>query len=140
MMKKIISLFIVLSILLSVAGCTSNSNSDEKISSKEDATSSEWSLSDVNSYYGDTFGQGNIIDVNVEVAEEDWQAILDNPIAEEFYPADITVNGTTVENVGFRVKGFSSLTSVAKSDSDRYGFKVKTDKYEEGQTLNGFNC
>lgn len=41
MMKKIISFFIVLTTLLSLAGCTDNANSDEKISSEADAASSE---------------------------------------------------------------------------------------------------
>ena len=98
-----------------------------------------WALQDTENYYDGVFGDNGIISVNVEISEENWKSLCDNATAEEYYPADITVNGLTLENVGFRTKGFSSLTTVANSESDRYGFKVKTDKYVEGQTLNGLD-
>ena len=52
-----------------------------------------------------------------------------------FFRRSFTLPDTAFLNT----KGFSSLTMVASSTSDRYGFKIKTDKYEKGQTLNGLD-
>ena len=133
-MKKIgLILSVMFCVSIFITGC--NGNKDKL----EDSNNSTIILADEEKYYGDTFGQGDIIDVKVEIDEDDWAGILANPTEEEFHSANITVNGTSIENVGFRTKGFSSLTTVAQSDSDRYGFKIKTDKYEDKQTLNGLN-
>ena len=99
----------------------------------------EWALQDTGDVYGKVFGDNEIISVNVDISEEDWKDICDNAASEEYHSADVTVNGVKLENVGFRTKGFSSLTSVANSTSDRYGFKIKTDKYVKGQTLEGLD-
>ena len=98
-----------------------------------------FALQDSEKYYGGVFGDDEIISVNVEISEDDWKDLCENAVKEEYYSADITVNGVTLTNVGFRTKGFSSLTTVANSTSDRYGFKVKTNKYVKGQTLNGLD-
>jgi len=70
----------------------------------------------------------------------DWQTMLDNATAEKYISADVTINGTTVSNVGIRPKGNSSLSSVARDDtSDRYSFKIKFDEYVEDQTWLGLD-
>ena len=111
----------------------------ENKSSDAENMNYSWALQDTENYYGDLFGDGEVIKVEVTVSEENWKDLCENAKDEEYYPADITVNGVTLENVGFRTKGFSSLSMVASSDSNRYGFKVKTDKYVKGQTLNGLD-
>jgi len=136
--------------LLGMSGCSSQSQSASTSSSGSNGTSvlktasskmlsSFQALSDENSYYGNVFGNGSIVDINVEISEDDWQSILDNATLEEYHSANITVNGTIVKNVGFRTKGFSSMQSVAQSGGSRYGFKVKFDKYVKNQTLHGLS-
>ncbi len=146
MKKRLLTAILALCLLFSISACGSSANKAETSSTTgtnkttaASATSAIGALADNEKVYGNTFGQGNIIDVKVELSDEDWQDIKDNAKAEEYHSANITVNGTTVKNVGFRTKGFSSLNSIANSDSDRYGFKVKTDKYVDGQTLNGLD-
>ncbi len=97
------------------------------------------SLADLDGYYTDTFVPGEISEINIEIDEEDWADLCANAMNESYYQVDITVNGTTVTDVGFRTKGASSLRSVASSDSDRYGFKIKFDEYVNDQTLNGLD-
>lgn len=63
--------------------------------------------------------------------------MLSNPLKEEYHRADITINGETFYNVGIRTKGNTSLSQVASSDSERYSFKVKFDKYVNGQSYYG---
>ena len=135
--KRLISLTIIICIIISLCACSNTTEDNEQAG--DTTTSPLTALSDSSKYYGTTFGQGNIIDINVEISDDDWQDIKDNATAEEYHTANITVNGTTVNNVGFRAKGFSSLTSVANSDSDRYGFKVKMDEYVDNQLLNGLD-
>lgn len=136
MKNKVIALLLCASMTVSLASCASGSSQSQQKSSYEAAAEV---LSDSQNTYGTVFGQGSIINVNVQISADDWQTLRDNAEEEEYYSADITVNGTMLKNVGFRAKGFSSLTSVARSDSDRYGFKVKTDEYVKGQTLNGLD-
>lgn len=133
MIKRSFALLLIVSILISLCACGKVAKEEENQSG---SAASIAMLADTEQYYGTAFGQGDIIDINVEISEEDWQTIKDNAEDEEYYSANITVNGTTVENVGFRTKGFSSLTSVANSESDRYGFKIKFDEYLD-QSLNG---
>lgn len=81
-----------------------------------------------------------IMSFEISVDAADWQTLLDNATDKEYIPADITINGTTIENVGIRAKGNSSLSSVARDDTtDRYSFKIKFNEYVKGQTWLGLD-
>ena len=84
------------------------------------------------------FIKDEVGEVRITLDEDDFQEIIDHPTDEEYTNADVDYNGETVTNIGFRTKGNSSLTSVASSDSDRYSFKLKLDKYIDGQNLSGY--
>ena len=88
-------------------------------------------------YETSLFNTKNIIDIDVSISDDDWNDLLENPTDETYYTCDVTVNGTTYSNVGFRAKGNTSLSMVASSDSDRYSFKIKFDKYDDNQTCDG---
>ncbi|WNY22835.1 hypothetical protein MmiHf6_01200 [Methanimicrococcus hongohii] len=88
-------------------------------------------------YEDEIFDQSMITSISIDISEENWAAILANPTAEEFYQANVTINGETFYAVGIRTKGMTSLSQVASSDSDRYSFKIKADKYVDGQTFFG---
>lgn len=89
--------------------------------------------------YASIFEKDSVIDIKINLSEEDWNSMLDDPEAEEYKSASVTVDGNTVGNVGFRTKGNLTLRSVANSDSDRYSFRIKMDKYVDGQTLLGLD-
>ncbi len=65
--------------------------------------------------------------------------MLDTAAEEQYISADVTINGQTVENVGIRPKGNSSLAQLVNSESDRYSFKIKFDEYVKGQTWEGLD-
>ena len=91
-------------------------------------------------YVTTIFDDDKVIEINIEMSEDDWQEMIDNASAEEYTSANITVNGTTYTNVGIRPKGNSSLSQiVADSTTDRFSFKLKFDKYIDGQTLDGLS-
>jgi hypothetical protein len=139
--KFIIVGFVILLLVAIMSGCSDDTEIEyTAIATPEVYDNSAFPLADASSYYGDAFGDGEVIDIYVNITDSDWDDILDNPEAEEFYSADVVFNGTELTNVAFRTKGNSSLTSVAQdSDSDRYGFKIVTDKYVDDQTISGLN-
>lgn len=85
------------------------------------------------------FGGKNMIEINFELDESDWESLLKNAVAEEYCTADVTVNGKTYAKAGIRPKGNTSLFMVASTDSDRYSFKVKFDEYVDGQNCDGLS-
>ena len=86
--------------------------------------------------YEDIFQKDQIIDIHIEIAEEDWQSMMENPTLEEYKSATVTVDGETVENVGVRTKGNSSLSI---NENNRYSLRVKFDKYVKKQYLLGLD-
>lgn len=91
-------------------------------------------------YVTTIFDDDKIIEINIEMDETAWQEMLDNASAEEYTAANITVNGTTYNNVAIRPKGNSSLSQIVMDDTtDRYSFKIKFDEYVDGQTLDGLS-
>ncbi|MED1795497.1 CotH kinase family protein [Brevibacillus nitrificans] len=89
-------------------------------------------------YATDVFDQSKVTTVDISVDEADFTKMLENPLDEEMYSADVVINGEKVENVGFRTKGNLTLRSVAQmEDSDRYSWKIDFDKYVDEQNLHG---
>lgn len=79
-----------------------------------------------------------ITEISIDIEDTDWQWLLDNATEEEFRSCNITINGETFNKVGIRPKGNTSLSQVASDDTtDRYSFKIKFDKYVDGQTYKG---
>ncbi|MCP3997026.1 MAG: hypothetical protein GY722_18480 [bacterium] len=59
----------------------------------------------------------------------------------EYFLADITIDGVTIEDVGVRIKGNSTLRSALQSgaDPDDLPFLVKLAEYNPGVTYQGFS-
>ena len=83
-------------------------------------------------YVQKLFTQDSVHEIDIQIAEDAWQDMLENPLEEEFHQADVVIDGEVMGNVGIRTKGNTSLTSVANSDSDRYSFKIDFDYYDDG--------
>lgn len=91
-------------------------------------------------YESTLFDTSEIMTVNIIMDEDQWQELLDNAISEEYYACDVEINGEKIPNVGIRTKGNTSLSSIANDpDTDRYSFKIKFDKYVDGQTCMGLD-
>jgi hypothetical protein len=90
------------------------------------------------------FDPGHLIQVEVTMAPEDWQAlrishrvtgedfskIVEKPY--EYYPADVTIDGQRIEKVGIRKKGF-----FGSAISTRPSLKLKLNEYVKGQEFSG---
>ena len=85
------------------------------------------------------FPKDKVTEVKITIDEDDFRDMLDNAATEEMKTVSVDYNGIKMDNVGFRTKGNSSLSSVANSDSDRYSFKLSFDEYISSQTMMGIS-
>ncbi len=115
-MKKILSL--IISFLISLTG---------------------FGGADAKTTYKDIFKKDSVIDVKIEIDEADLQDMRNYPENEEYHTANISVDGVEVQNVGIRTKGNMTLRSVANSDSERYSYRIKFNKYVKGNKLLGLD-
>ncbi len=140
----LISFLLVLAVAWMLTGCsTLISNSDREVSTSVSASANKDSGSGTQNTapeYADEIDKTQIMTFEISVDTVQWQTMLDNAEAENYIPADITINGTTIKNVGIRPKGNSSLSSIVRDDTtDRYSFKIKFDEYVDGQTWLGLD-
>jgi len=92
----------------------------------------------ITEYQKRMFGD-EVITLDIQVSQEDWQSLLDNAQTKEWISGDIIINGERFSTVGIRTKGNSSLSQVANSESDRYSLQFKLNKYVKGQTYYGLD-
>ena len=86
------------------------------------------------------FDTSSVLEVNIRMDEADWNDMLANATAEEYYQCDVEIGGTTFYRVAIRPKGNTSLTSIANDPTtDRYSFKLEFDHYVDGQTCFGLD-
>jgi len=125
-MKKI--MIIILVLILALTGCTNieTSSVEETISQSIEESTMDYEV---------LFEEGIVHEIYIDIVDENWDYMMENPLEEEFVEADITVDGYTVENIAIRTKGNSTLRDVSNSDSDRYSFKIKVDEYEDQKLL-----
>ena len=152
-MKRKISIIMCLALILSIAtGCTNTENTAESSSvSGNGSVISESSAdnlenigssaenTEITTEYQEKLFNGNVINIDITCDESDWQEMLSNAQSKPYISVDMNINGETFENVGIKPKGNSSLTQVVSSDSDRYSFKIKFDKYNKEQTCYGLD-
>ncbi len=92
-----------------------------------------------NESYSEVFDGKSIIDVKITISDENLSDMREYAANEEFHTADVEIDGKKIENVGIRTKGNMTLNSVSRSDSDRYSYKIKFDKYVKKQTYLGLD-
>ncbi|MCR4651510.1 MAG: CotH kinase family protein [Lachnospiraceae bacterium] len=91
-------------------------------------------------YETELFDADEVISVDIQMDQDDWETMLSNVMSEEYYVCDVVVNGLKVFNVGIRPKGNTSLSSIAMDpDSDRYSLKLEFDHFVEEQTCYGLD-
>ncbi len=91
-------------------------------------------------YESKLFNTDEVISIDIRMDEDDWEAMLNNPLSEEYYVCDVVINGQKIKNVGIRPKGNTSLSAIAMdADNDRYSLKLEFDHFVEGQTCYGLD-
>ena len=86
------------------------------------------------------FNTDEVISIDIQMDEEEWEKMLSNATSEEYYICDVVINGTKINNVAIRPKGNTSLSAIAMDpDSDRFSLKLEFDHYVDGQTCYGLD-
>jgi spore coat protein CotH len=83
-----------------------------------------------------------VITIDIQVNEDDWQGLLDNAQAKEWIPADLIINGQKFSTIGIRTKGNSSLSMgnrMGGMSDGNYSLQFKANKYIKGQTFYGLD-
>ncbi len=86
------------------------------------------------------FDQSMVHEVEIDITPENYQQMLDtyqNENEKEYVSANITIDGVTIENVGIRLKGNSSLKMAGRNEDKQLPFQVKFNEYVKNQTYNG---
>ena len=122
-MKRTIPIFLTLALMLSATGCSTSA-------AAETATEN---------YANALFDDSYVHTIDIQIPEESWADLLENPMDKTKYESTVVIDGNTVKNVSVATKGNSSLSQVAGSDSNRYSFKVNFGKFAESQTYGGLD-
>ena len=88
-----------------------------------------------------TLSSNEVHDIAVEFDQAEFEAMVETYTStgeKEWITATVTIDGTTYENVGLRLKGNSSLRGVTTSDDPAtIPWLVKLDEFAEGQNHEG---
>ncbi len=91
-------------------------------------------------YVSELFDTSQVMKVDIRMDGDDWEDMLDNAAAEEYYSCDVEINGEKIYHVGIRPKGNTSLSAIAMDpETDRFSLKLEFDHYVEGQTCLGLD-
>ena len=86
------------------------------------------------------FNTDELISVDIQMDEDEWNKMLADAISEEYYTCDVVINGQTLKSVAIRPKGNTSLSSIVNNpDTDRYSLKLEFDHFVDGQTCFGLD-
>lgn len=87
--------------------------------------------------YARLFPPDRVVDVDLTFTDEDWAGLLADPMQDVWVHATLTLDGVVVPDVAVRLKGNSSRNSVHQMGSERYSFKVDTNRFVDGQDVLG---
>lgn len=136
--RNVMAATVIASMLLAACSNESGALQTTTMTTTTENPSTEDQTETVN--YAQNFNKTEVMSFSIDVDEDVWQEMLDTATEENYIKANVTINGTTIKDVGIRAKGNSSLRQVAGDDTtDRYSFKIKFDEYVKGQTWNGLD-
>ena len=76
---------------------------------------------------------------SIHIVMNDWEKFIENAATEEYYTANLIIDGKSYKNVGIRGKGNMSLSHVKDMNSQRYSLKVEFDHYDRSITYYGLD-
>ena len=75
----------------------------------------------------------------IDIVMKNWDEFIAHATSEDYYIANVVIDGEAYKNVGIRGKGNTSLSSVAAMNSGRYSFKIEFDQYDSSLTYYGLD-
>ncbi len=118
-MTKAVSIILTLALVMGIclSGCQTKTSESQATADSATADNAKNTSAE---YAESLFDTGYVHEINVEISEDDWKDLLENPLEKTKYKANVTIDGNRV-------------------DSDRYSFKINFGKYEKGQTYQGLD-
>jgi spore coat protein CotH len=80
------------------------------------------------------FNQAVLHEVRIVIDPADWQALRDNFRTNQYYAANVSIDGEVIEQVGIRSRGKGSRSG------EKPGIKIDFNKYVESQTFHGYGA
>lgn len=80
------------------------------------------------------FNQVVLHEVRIVIDPADWQALRDNFRSNQYYAANVSIDGQVVEQVGIRSRGKGSRSG------EKPAIKIDFNKYVETQTFHGYGA
>ena len=90
-------------------------------------------------YENRLFDNTRVHTIDIVMEEDSWDAFIANATNEEYYAANLVIDGESYKNVGIRAKGNTSLSTVASLGSERYSFKIEFDHYDSSKSYHGLD-
>lgn len=75
----------------------------------------------------------------IDISMSNWDKFIENATSEEYYAADVIIDGEVFKSVAIRAKGNTSLSTVASLGSERYSFKIEFDHYDKTKLYHGLD-
>ena len=114
-----------------------HSNDEHRLSRLRPTPGSPNQIFESDTLMGHPFTDRRVIRVTLELPEEAWTSIQDDPTAKEYYTGALIFDEVRIEQVSIRTKGNSSLKTPSDHGSLRYPFKIDLNAIVKGQTLLG---
>ncbi len=83
------------------------------------------------------FYEDRVVTVRFVMAEEDWEFMQRNAMAEQYAKADLWYDGELIQDVALRPKGNSSLMTTSGSGSIRFSLKADLNFFNSARNLDG---
>ncbi|MFV0433188.1 MAG: CotH kinase family protein [Leucobacter sp.] len=134
MKKKLVALAIIPALML--GGCSTAVTNASSASSSGDVVQ-------VASSEGEVLDANTVHTIELEVAEDELRAMIQTYLdsgEKEWIEATVTIDGTTFENVGIKLKGNSTLRSITtETPAAELPLRIRLDKYVDGQNIDGIS-
>lgn len=88
-------------------------------------------MADPTGFYGNVFGNGEVIDISIEMQSADWEKLCAGG-DESYAPAVVTINGSTLYDVGIAADALSGVVQSSTSC-----LLLKTDAFTPDQSFKG---
>lgn len=76
------------------------------------------------------FDDSKIHTIDIQVDERIWNNMIENALYEKYIPCTMIIDGVTINEVGIRPKGDTSLKQLIDMNSQNFSFKVEFDHYK----------
>lgn len=95
---------------------------------------------DPNYYANKLFDQSRVHKIEIEIADESYQDLLENPLEKTKYATHVIIDGERFKDVAFSTRGNGTLGNAASNlDTDRYSYMLNFKKFDSHNSYHGLD-